>query len=97
MITQYELRHASNPEDARHYDTTRLRKDFLVENLFNDDKVYMVYSMYDRMIVGGAKPVRETLPLEAIAPLKAPYFTTRRELGLQCRRQGYCQGWQRGI
>ncbi len=82
MITQYELRHASNPEDARHYDTTRLRKDFLVENLFNDDKVYMVYSMYDRMIVGGAKPVRETLPLEAIAPLKAPYFTTRRELGV---------------
>ena len=42
----------------------------------------MVYSMYDRMIVGGAMPVGETLLLEAIDPLKAPYFLTRREMGI---------------
>jgi 4-deoxy-L-threo-5-hexosulose-uronate ketol-isomerase len=38
--------------------------------------------MYDRMVVGGAKPVGEELLLEAIDPLKAPYFTTRREIGI---------------
>jgi 4-deoxy-L-threo-5-hexosulose-uronate ketol-isomerase len=38
--------------------------------------------MYDRMIVGGAMPINEPLPLEAIQPLKAPYFTTRREVGI---------------
>ena len=82
MRTNYELRYAAHPDDARHYDTQRLRRDFLVERLFADDEVQMVYSMYDRMVVGGAMPVREELTLEAIEPLKAPYFTTRREVGL---------------
>ena len=82
MKTNYELRYASHPEDAKHYDTTRLRRDFLIERLFAADEVNMVYSMYDRMVVGGAMPVKEALPLEAIDPLKAPFFTTRREVGI---------------
>lgn len=82
MKTNYEIRYASNPVDAKSYDTERLRKDFLITRLFADDEVNMVYSMYDRMIVGGAKPVNEALLLEAIDPLKAPYFLTRRELGI---------------
>lgn len=82
MKTNYEIRYASNPVDAKAYDTTRLRKDFLIERVFADDEVNMVYSMYDRMIVGGAKPVHEELLLEAIDPLKAPFFLTRRELGI---------------
>ena len=82
MKTNYEVRYASNPIDAKSYDTTRLRKDFLIENVFVKNEVNMVYSMYDRMIVGGAMPVGETLLLEAIDPLKAPFFLTRRELGI---------------
>ena len=82
MKTNYEIRYAAHPEDARHYDTARLRRDFLIERLFVEDEVNMVYSMYDRMVVGGAMPVNEVLPLEAIDPLKAPYFTTRREVGI---------------
>lgn len=82
MKTNYELRYASNPVDAKTYDTSRLRKDFLIETLFVADEVNMVYSMYDRMIVGGAMPAKEKLKLEAIDSLKAPYFTTRREIGI---------------
>ena len=82
MKTNYELRYAAHPEDAKSYDTARLRRDFLIENLFVDNEVNMVSSMYDRMIVGGAKPVGETVPLEAIDPLKAPHFATRREIGI---------------
>ena len=82
MKTNYELRYAANPTDAKGYDTTRLRKDFLIEKVFGTDEVNMVYSMYDRMIVGGAMPVKEELELEAIDPLKAPHFTTRREIGI---------------
>lgn len=81
MKTNYELRYASHPLDAKQYDTSRLRREFLIENLFAPDEVNMVYSMYDRMIVGGAVPVKEALLLEAIDPLKAPFFTTRREVG----------------
>ncbi|MEG1865221.1 MAG: 5-dehydro-4-deoxy-D-glucuronate isomerase, partial [Alistipes sp.] len=66
----------------KQYDTTRLRRDFLIETVFAADQVNMVYSMYDRMIVGGAMPIREALPLESIDPLKAPFFLTRREMGI---------------
>ena len=81
MKTNYEIRYAAHPEDAKHYDTARLRRDFLIEKVFAADEVNMVYSMYDRMVVGGAMPVKEALKLEAIDPLKAPYFLTRREMG----------------
>ena len=82
MKTNYEIRYAAHPEDAKHYDTARLRRDFLIEKLFASDEVNMVYSMYDRMVVGGAMPVGEVLKLEAIDPLKADFFTTRREIGI---------------
>ena len=82
MKTNYQVRYAAHPEDAKSYDTERLRRDFLIENVFTANEVNMVYSMYDRMVVGGAMPVGEALPLEAIDPLKAPYFLTRREIGI---------------
>ena len=82
MKTNYEIRYAAHPDDARHYDTARLRRDFLIERLFAENEANMVYSMYDRMVVGGVMPVGEVLLLEAIDPLKAPFFTTRREIGI---------------
>jgi len=82
MKTNYEIRYASHPIDAKSYDTTRLRKEFLIETLFVPNEVYMVYTMYDRMVVGGAKPEGEGLKLESIDPLKAPCFMHRRELGI---------------
>ena len=82
MKTNYEIRYAAHPDDAKGYDTQRLRRDFLMERVFAADEVNMVYSMYDRMVVGGVMPVGEELLLEAIDPLKAPFFTTRREIGV---------------
>ena len=82
MKTNYEVRYAAHPRDAKGYDTARLREDFLIEKIFAADEVNMVYSMYDRMVVGGAMPVNEVLHLEAIDPLKAEHFLSRRELGI---------------
>lgn len=82
MKTNYEVRYSAHPEDAKHYDTARLCREFLIETIFTGNEVNMVYSMYDRMIVGGAMPVAEALTLEAIDPLKAEFFTTRREIGV---------------
>ncbi len=82
MATNYEIRYSNHPEDAKHYDTERIRKDFLVQNLMTPDDVNMVYSMNDRFIVGGAVPVKKQLQLEAIDPLKAGHFCDRRELGV---------------
>ena len=82
MKTNYEVRYASHPQDAKQYDTTRLRKEYLVEKVFSADEVNMVYTLYDRLVVGGAMPVNETLVLEAIDPLESEFFISRRELGI---------------
>lgn len=82
MKTNYQLRYAAHPADVKKYDTSRLRQDFLIEKVFSADEVNMVYSMYDRLVVGGAMPVKESLHLETIDPLKAPVFLHRRELGI---------------
>jgi 4-deoxy-L-threo-5-hexosulose-uronate ketol-isomerase len=82
MSTTYEKRHNVHPDDAKSYDTERLRKEFLADNLMNDDKVHFIYSFIDRYIVGGAVPKTKTLELESIEPLKADYFLERREMGI---------------
>jgi 5-keto 4-deoxyuronate isomerase len=76
-----QVRHTTNPTDVKGYDTTRLRQEFLIETMFAKDKIEMVYTHYDRMVVGGALPVNETLTLEAGDTLKTEYFLERREIG----------------
>ena len=39
MKTNYEIRYAAHPEDAKQYDTTRIRRDFLIERVFAADEV----------------------------------------------------------
>ena len=77
-----ELRYAAHPEDVKSYDTTRLRKDFLVSNLFIKDEINMVYTLYDRIIVGGALPIDEILCLEPVEAIKSETFLEHRELGV---------------
>ncbi len=79
---QTEMRYAGHPEDVRHYDTTRIRKEFLIEKVFIRDEIFFVYSLYDRFMVGGAMPVTKRLKLEATEDLKAPDFLSRREMGI---------------
>jgi len=77
-----ELRYAAHPDDVKHWDTTKLRKEFLIENIFEPDEIYLVYSMYDRYMVGGAMPVKDKLMLETDAMLKSENFLDRREMGI---------------
>ncbi|MBN2697996.1 MAG: 5-dehydro-4-deoxy-D-glucuronate isomerase [Bacteroidales bacterium] len=82
MAINYQIRYSNHPDDARHYDTRRLREEFLVETVMSPDEINLVYSMNDRFIVGGAVPVKSTLELTTIEPLKSTYFCDRREVGL---------------
>lgn len=63
-------------------DTAELRENFLVQQLLQDDNIKLVYSHYDRVIVGGVKPVNKTIALPNHPELKAEYFLERRELGI---------------
>ena len=82
MKVNSEVRYASHPNDAKHYDTAQLRKNYLMETVFAADEINMVYTMHDRMIAGGAMPVNEVVELKPIDILRNEYFLGRREIGI---------------
>lgn len=82
MSLNYSTRHAIHPADSKGYDTAKLRESFLIDNLFQPDSIQLVYTLYDRLIVGGAKPVEKPLKLESFPTLRSEHFLDRRELGI---------------
>lgn len=78
----FEVRYAVHPEDMKSYDTTRIRKEFLIEKVMVPGEVSLVYSFYDRYIVGGIVPTDKAIKLDAHDELKANYFLERREMGI---------------
>jgi len=82
MGIKHEIRYAVHPEDAKCFDTTQLRRHFLVQDIMVPDEIRLVYSHYDRIIAGGAVPVNHMLKLETIDPIRSKYFLERRELGI---------------
>ncbi|MBG0859337.1 MAG: 5-dehydro-4-deoxy-D-glucuronate isomerase [Bacteroidales bacterium] len=77
-----ELRYASHPQDFKSYDTEKIRKEFLIEKVFVPDEISLVYSLYDRYMVGGAMPVKKALMLGTADDLKSSFFLERREMGI---------------
>jgi 4-deoxy-L-threo-5-hexosulose-uronate ketol-isomerase len=101
-----ELRYAVHPNDVKNYDTERLRKEFLIGDIFRPDEISLVYSMYDRYMVGGAMPVKNMLMLETTDELKSENFLDRREMGIinvggegeiQTRNQSYIIGFKEAL
>jgi 4-deoxy-L-threo-5-hexosulose-uronate ketol-isomerase len=77
-----QVRFETSPKETSQMNTEQLRENFLVQTLMQDDTIQLVYSHYDRVIVGGVKPVNKTIALTNPAELKADYFLQRRELGI---------------
>jgi 4-deoxy-L-threo-5-hexosulose-uronate ketol-isomerase len=82
MAIKFEERFAIHFEDFKAYDTKKIRDNFLVGNIMEPESINLVYSHYDRLIVGGAVPVKNSLKLETIDALKSDFFLFRRELGI---------------
>ncbi|OFV80839.1 MAG: 5-dehydro-4-deoxy-D-glucuronate isomerase [Acidobacteria bacterium RBG_13_68_16] len=71
--------------DPVHYErmtVAELRAAFLVEDLFAPDEVRLVHWEAERTILGSVVPRRGPLTLDAPAELSAPFFATRREVGV---------------
>lgn len=77
-----EIRYGNSPIETKHMTTEQLREHFLVQDLMKADKLTLVYSHYDRVIIGGVKPVSKTILLKNEDELKADFFLQRRELGI---------------
>ncbi|OKL41866.1 5-dehydro-4-deoxy-D-glucuronate isomerase [Pontibacter flavimaris] len=82
MSVHHTTRHAIHPLDFKSYDTTRLRENFLMEQLFVPDTIQLVYTLYDRLIVGGAHPVTAPVRLDTFPTLRSENFLDRREIGI---------------
>jgi 4-deoxy-L-threo-5-hexosulose-uronate ketol-isomerase len=81
-IYKMEVRFQNSPKETAGMNTAELRENFLVERLMVDGQIKLIYSHYDRVIIGGAKPVDSALTLESHPELRADYFLERRELGI---------------
>lgn len=77
-----EIRYASSNKDAKNYDTQRLRDEYLIENLFMENEIKLLYSHIDRIIVGGIFPITEKIKLKGEKELGSNFFLERRELGI---------------
>ena len=77
-----QIRFQNSPGETKQMTTGQLRENFLCGSLVNDDKLNLVYSHYDRMIIGGAKPVTKTVILENHPELRSEFFLERREIGV---------------
>ncbi|MEO7308712.1 MAG: 5-dehydro-4-deoxy-D-glucuronate isomerase [Ferruginibacter sp.] len=77
-----EIRFHNSPKEVSTMTTEELRSNFLIGSLMQADTINLVYTHYDRMIIGGIMPVSKTIALPTYAALKAKYFLERRELGI---------------
>lgn len=77
-----DTRYAVSKKEYSRMNTDELRSNFLIESLFITDTINLTYSHIDRIIVGGALPVVQTLKLKAGEELGADYFLQRREMGI---------------
>ena len=76
-----EIRFQNSPKETATM-STELRENFLVQELTQADVLKLVYSHYDRVIIGGVKPVSKKIELPNEPELKANFFLERREIGI---------------
>ena len=81
-----EVRYSTNARDFKTYTTEQTRNEFLVEKIFEAEKITAVYSHVDRIITMGAMPISKDLVLDqefdSKKELGHPYFLAGREMGV---------------
>ena len=81
-----DIRYSTGPNDVKRYTTEELRREFLIQDLYQPDTVQAVYSHVDRMVVLGILPVKESIPIDkgidVWGNFGTNYFLERREAGV---------------
>ena len=81
-----DIRYSTNPNDVKRYTTEELRKEFLIQNLYEPDQVKATYSHVDRMVVLGIMPVTKEASIDqgidVWANFGTNFFLERREAGV---------------
>lgn len=82
MTINVSNRYAVGKGEYARFTMDEIVDNFLVADLFQPDHVELVYTHYDRFVVGGIMPVKEMVSLGTVDELRAEYFLERRELGV---------------
>src|SRR5690606_10298035 len=77
-----QVLYGAGPEDIKGYDTARLRSEFLIQDLFQPDRVSFTYTHVDRLILGGAVPVAGTLSFGSGEEIGTAHLLSAREMGI---------------
>ena len=77
-----QIRFQNSPKETSQMNTAQLRENFLVQGIMQPGKIELVYSHFDRLIIGGAVPTTEAISLPNEDELKAKFFLERREMGI---------------
>ena len=72
-----DIRYAIHSDHMKSFDSDNIRRHFLIERLFEKDKMNMVYSHIDRIIVGGVCPAVKDLELKVTKELGVDFFLQR--------------------
>ena len=77
-----EVRYSPDAVRFMRMNAEEIRKNFLIENLFQEDRIDMIYSDIDRAVIGSAVPLQNKLELTSAGEIRADYFCQRREMGI---------------
>ena len=77
-----QIRFQNSPKETSQMNTQQLRENFLVQGIMQPGKIELVYSHFDRLIIGGAVPTAGAISLPNEDELKAKFFLERREMGI---------------
>ncbi len=78
-----DVRFTTDKNSYKRMTTDELKKLFLIDKLFVEDEIYMLYSDIDRSITGSAVPKDKSLVLQSSKKeMAADYFLERREMGI---------------
>ncbi len=81
-MTAAQIRHAIDPATAKTLDTEGLRSHFHVGGLFQPGDIKLVYSHYDRLLLGSVVPADGPLILDNVPETGTPSVLDRREMGV---------------
>jgi len=76
MTNSPSVLHATHPEMIKHLNSDDLRRLYLIDRVFQTDKLTLTLSHVERMMIGGALPVNASISLAESISL------ARRELGI---------------
>ena len=74
--------HAVSQSETKSMDTTALRENFHFDSVFAPGEARLLYTHYDRMIVGGVMPDGNAITLDEVKECGTASILDRREIGI---------------